>query len=63
MSYSKAFEFSPNRAEPLYYIERILTEFGELESARETRKIGKDIPFSKSDYKVQKWIYDYFGST
>lgn len=58
-SYNQAFQFRPNRIEPLYRLANYHREAGDFEKAYQVAKKGLHITDSKDVLFVERWIYDY----
>ncbi|MBI5345789.1 MAG: glycosyltransferase [Chlamydiae bacterium] len=58
-SYSKAFEFNPLRAEPLYQLGRCYNNIGNYCLAYFVLKYALTIQLPQESISVDKWIYDY----
>lgn len=57
--YSKAYQFRPTRAEPLYRIARIYAEQKNPVLAYIISKFALAIPLSQDLMAVESWVYDY----
>lgn len=58
-SYSKAYQFRPLRAEPLYRIASLFLEAGKPVLAYTVAKTALSIPIPNDIVYVEKWIYEY----
>jgi glycosyltransferase involved in cell wall biosynthesis len=58
-AYTKAFEFRPTRAEPLYHIARYFRNIGYFHAANVYALQGLSIPKPNDLLFVESWVYDY----
>lgn len=58
-AYKKAFEFRPERLEPLYFLSRKYTQIGQPQKAYDILNKAVKMPMTKDMVYVETWIYDY----
>lgn len=58
-SYTKAYNYRPSRAEPLYRLAHFYRQSRNFQAGYETARKGLTLPISKDILFVERWIYDH----